>query len=366
LDANKIHRESIVFNAHDHRMIEIAYLRNIGKEQVFRNYIAPGLHQGGVNVLSLVVSGDNGNFIEMSDLMVWGTLRSIEMLLEEEEESKDLFEIVKTSSDLERIPDEGKLAIILAFEGGRPLEGRPYLDTLDTLRIYYRLGLRHFQIVDQGRNRLGDGHQCIRTNSRLTPFGVKVIKECERLGIVIDTAHLGDHAFYDLLDQISTSIIDSHSNAREVNNHARNLSDERMKAMAAQGGVVGISLFDALVNKEKVAAGIQPAIEDVMKHLDHMCEILGPQHVGLGPDFCEFPHIMNHGFCPAPGYFEGSFVGVRESYGTQGLSDITMLPALTGAMINRGYSEQDIKSILGGNFMRVFRQSLKSEVVPIA
>ena len=356
--AEKLKGEAVFVDAHNHIMIELAYRRNHGERAVFKNFLAPHIKRGGVDVVMMVVGGDSRNFIEGTDLMLWGTLRAVEMLLQDIEESADVVALCRTVAEIEAAGKEGKLAVLMTLEGGRPLEGRPNYDSLEPLQILYRLGLRQMQLVDLGRNRLADGTYTARADSKLTPFGIEVVRECNRLGIIVDVAHLPDRGFYDLLEHSSDPVIDTHSNAKAVSGAVRNLTDERIDAMAQQGGIIGISFFDALVNKEAVDRGDRPVLDDIVRHVDYLVERAGIDYVGFGPDHCEFPSIIDHGWCPVIGFHEGVHVGVRESYSTPEVDSVEKLPKLTAALIDRGYSDEQIKKLLGENFLRVYRQIL--------
>ena len=349
----ELHRNSIVMDGHNHIMIEVAKRRNMGEKAVFSNIYAPLIRQGGVNVLMMVVGGDSTSLTDQSDFPLWGTLRIIDMMWQEAEESKEDITICRNAKEIDDAIAAGKIAIIMGLEGGRPLEGKPNMDTLSALRNFYRLGLRHVQLVDMGRNKLGDGTGAARTNGRLTPFGIDVVKECNRLGIVVDAAHLNDPGFWDVIETSEDSIVDSHSGIRAVSDFPRTVTDERIKAMAQNGGVVALSCYDKHVDIRKVEAGVRPTLDDLIMHIDHVAELVGIDHVGIGPD-----HFEDHGFSPAPGWMEGVYIGVRDHYHVEGLENITEFPLLPETLVKHGYSDEDIRKVLGENLLRVYRQVL--------
>jgi len=127
---------------------------------------------------------------------------------------------------------EGKIAILLTMEGGRPLEGKPNFEILVGLRTFYRQGLRVLQLVDNGRNQIADGKGEARTRGGLTNFGISVVEEMNHLGMLIDVAHLAEPGFWDVIETSKDPVIDSHSNAKPVYDHPRNLTDEQIKAIA--------------------------------------------------------------------------------------------------------------------------------------
>lgn len=346
--ASKLHQESVVVSSHDHLHIELRKKRYAGQKAVFSTVYAPLIRQGGVNVLAFVVGGDSTTLVAGSDLPLWGTLEGLDMMWLEAEESSDTMAICLTAADIDRALEAGKIAIILTLEGGRPLEGKPTLDTLGPLRNYYRLGVRHVQLADMGRNRLGDGCGAYRTNGGLTQFGCDVVRECNRLGMVVDVAHLNDPGFWDVAEIAQAPIMDSHSNAWAICPSSHNLRDERIKAIAASGGVIGLNCLSDLTAKETY----WPTTEDWIRHLDYIVSLAGIDHVGIGPD--HFEDKGEH----APGWMEGVYLGVRDHYHLEDCGDITQFPNLTEAMVRHGYSDEDIKKILGENHLRVYRQVL--------
>jgi len=275
----------------------------------------------------------------------------MDMLWEEAEESKDSIRICLSSRDIDAALTEGKIAIVLTMEGGRPLEGKSNLETLVGLRSFYRQGLRGIQLVDNGRNRLGDGKSEARTRGGLTNFGISVVKEANHLGMIVDVAHLTEPGFWDVIENSQDPIIDSHSNARAVCDHPRNHTDEQIKAIAQKGGVIGLSTNAAMTSKEID----KPTVDDLIKHLDYIAGLVGIDHVGLGPDHLEFEMEINL-WTPAPGWLEGVFYGITDTYYIQDFNNITGFPLFTEALLNRGYSNEEIKKVLGGNWLRVYGQ----------
>lgn len=351
--AQELHEQAIVVDGHNHIMAELFKRRNRGDRAVFSTYYAPLIRKGGVDVIMLVIGGDNTCLTNDSDLMLWGSLWALDMLWEEAEESKDTVAVCTNSKEIEVALAAGKIAILLTMEGGRPLEGKPNLETLVGLRTFYRQGLRGIQLVDNGRNRIGDGKGEARTKGGLTNFGISVVREANRLGMIIDVAHLTEPGFWDVIETSKDPIIDSHSNAKAVCDHPRNLTDEQIKAIAQGGGVIGLSTNAAMTNKESD----KPTIDDLMKHVDHISGLVGIDHVGLGPDHLEFELEVNL-WTPARGWLEGVFYGIKDTYYIENLNNITEFPLVTEALVKRGYSDQDIKKALGGNWLRLYKRVL--------
>jgi membrane dipeptidase len=349
--ANELHHQTIVVDGHNSIMMELVKRRNRGDRAVFSNYYGPMIREAGVKVIMLIVGGDNTCLTNDSDLMLWGSLWVVDMLWEEEEESSDTISICLTCKDIDAALAEGKIAILMTMEGGRPLEGKPNLETLVGLRTFYRLGVREVQLVDNGRNRIGDGKGEFRTRGGLTNFGISLVKEMNRLGMIIDVAHLTEPGFWDVIETSKDPITDSHSNCRAVCDHIRNITDEQIKAIAKGGGVIGLNCYKAFVSGDNK----KPTVDDLMKHVDHIVELVGIDYVGLAPDTFDYEIPVNI-WTPAPGWLEGVFYGIQDSYHVEGLGNIKGFPLFTDALIKRGYSDEDIKKILGGNWLRLYRR----------
>lgn len=223
-------------------------------------------------------------------------------------------------ASLERVLVAGKIGGILAVEGGHVLEG-----SLRVLRTLHRLGVRCLTLTWNGRNELADGVLESGTGGGLTTFGREVVQEMERLGMVVDVAHLAPAGFWDVLSLTHLPVIASHANAQALCDHPRNLTDEQVRALAAKGGVIGVSFVPAFVDPEK------PTLERVVDHIEHLAAVGGVACVGLGSDFDGTPQTV------------------------VGLEDPSCLPAITEALVRRGWPEGDIRKVLGENFLRVFR-----------
>jgi membrane dipeptidase len=181
-------------------------------------------------------------------------------------------------------------------------------------------------LVHSLRNLLADGVADNRTNGGLSRLGVDVVEELNKLGIIVDVSHLSDAGFWDVLEISKDPIVASHSNSRAVCDHSRNLSDDMIKALAERGGVMGMNFAPDFVHKTK------PSVETLVDHIDHIVDLVGPEHVGLGSDFDGIPRT------PA------------------GLEDASKMPAITEELVKREYSEDYIRLILGGNHLRLIER----------
>lgn len=341
---------STVVDGHNHMMMEIAKRRGTEQKAVFANYHAPIFRKAGVNVIFTQVGGDNSSLADDTDLLLWGSISTLDMLYEEEAEGKGAMVICRNCKDIETALARGQVAVLLTMEGARPLEGKPHNQTLAVLHNFYRQGLRGVQLVDNGRNRLCDGKGEARSRGGLTTFGVSVVKEMNRLGMLIDLAHMAEAGFWDVLEISEDPVVDSHSNCSSVCKHPRNLQDKQIKALAEKGGLLGLTCNGAMVSAEERV----PTVNDMLNHLDHLANLVGLDHVGLGPDLIE-PHNL----LTTCGWLEGVFYKETGSGYAENFSGPEEMPRFTElfteGMIKRGYDEKAIKKVLGENWMRVFR-----------
>ena len=332
-------KETITAITHDHTMYSLASRRQRGERAVFSRHFAPLIRQGGVDLIGWVVGGDPPFFGIDNDNPWWGSLALLDMLWQEAEESQDTLAICLNYQDIENAVAEGKIAILITMEGGLPLEEGSYPESLVNLRTLYRLGLRSLQFVGQDWNRLTDAsEEHPHPTKGLTPFGKNVVREMNRLGMLIDLAHIPDPdpVFEDIIAISQAPVIDSHRGVRGATDIPRNISDQRVKMIAKTGGVIGLQFFSVVLANEP---NHRATIDDLMRHIDHIVQVAGVEHVSLGPDFLE-PDLINR----------------SSDHFAQGIEDITKLPRVADALVSHGYSEEDIRKILGGNILRVYRQ----------
>lgn len=233
--------------------------------------------------------------------------------------------VVRTREDVDRAK-EGFWGL-LAIEGGEAIG-----TSLDALYAFYRLGVRSLGLVWNRPNPLGDGVGAGESAGGLTAFGKKVVKALHELGMLVDVSHLSERGFWDVINVARGPVIASHSNAKALCGHPRNLTDDQIRAIAETGGVVGVNLYPPFLS----TAG-QATIDDVVRHIEHIAAVGGIECVGLGTDFDGIDT------CPA------------------GLEDVTKLPALAAALKGRGFDGLFIDRVMGGNWARVLRAVLPSE-----
>jgi membrane dipeptidase len=323
LDPSQLHRESLVFDAHCDTLQEVlAGKRRLGERSEEGHIDLPRLREGGVTaqIFALFVSPNHFPRGAASQ-----ALRLLDVFYQEMGENADQLTLAATASDIERAKAEGRVARILGLEGAEALEG-----DLGVLRAFYKLGVRNIGLTWNLRNAAADGVDETRSSSGLSNFGVQLVQEMNHLGILVDVSHLSPTGVRDVLHVSEAPVIASHSNAYALCPHRRNLTDEQLEGIASKGGVVGVTFVPNFVTED----GNQATLESLLDHIDHMVKTMGVDHVGLGSDF------------------DGFFDSVK----VQDLEDVTCLPRLTAGLVGRGCGEEDVKKILGGNFMRVFRE----------
>jgi membrane dipeptidase len=279
-----------------------------------------------------------------------------------------------STADIERAHREHKLAALMGIEGGHSIEADMHL-----LRDYYRLGVRYMTLSWSNTNEWADSSGDIddpnvQHHNGLTDFGKQVVLEMNRLGMMVDISHVADKTFWDTIATTKAPVIASHSSARALTNAPRNMTDDMLKAVAKNGGVVQVNFFDGFIDEnfrkandaqkdateaaqkkyiaERKAEGKEvsyieidrierewigkiprPPLSSLVDHIDHIAKVAGIDHVGLGSDFD----------------------GVSGAT-PQGIDSAADLPKITQALLDRGYSADDIHKILGGNLMRVFHE----------
>ena len=271
-------------------------------------------------------------------------------------------DLALNASDVVRIQKAGKIAAVLTIESGHVIA-----DDLAVLRMYHLLGVRSMTLVHFRNNNWSDSSTDTAQHNGLTEFGKDVVKEMNRIGMIVDISHVSDKTFYDAMAVTTKPVIASHSSCRALSDFPRNMTDDMIRAVAKNGGVVGINFGggflhpnDAEAYRQRIVnrGALQPmltgsdldeyarkdfingylkmsptasSLDDVVKHIDHIVKIAGIDHVGIGSDY--------DGIGTVP----------------KGLEDVSKMPALTAALLKKGYTETEVLKILGGNHLRVLR-----------
>ena len=235
--------------------------------------------------------------------------------------------LARNPNDLWMNKHQGKKSIMLGIENGHALDGK-----IENLRHFAQRGIVYMTLCHNGDNDICDSARGSQTWGGVSDFGKQVIREMNRLGIMVDLSHAHEKSFYDALELSQTPIVCSHSSCRALCDHPRNLTDDQMRALAAKGGVMQVTLYKGFLVKDG-----QATIEDAMRHLEHAIDVMGIDHVGLGTDFDG----------------DGGIVGLANS---------SELPNFTRQLLKRQFSEEDIQKIWGGNFIRVMNDAQSSRL----
>jgi membrane dipeptidase len=258
------------------------------------------------------------------DAPVKRAIQMIDVFFSEMGKNSKTITFNRTHKGILKTQAEQKIAAVLSVEGGEALQG-----DLGVLRTLYKLGVRVLTLTHSIRNRLGDG--CNESSqSGLTQFGIQVVQEMNTLGMIIDVSHINEKGFRDAISISQEPIIASHSNARALCDHVRNLTDDQIQAIAQIGGVIGVTFVRNFLSSKPE----ETSVETVLNHIDHIEELVGAKHIGIGSDY--------DGMGPGP----------------KGLEHVGKIKNITRGLIQRGYSDNEIEGILGGNFLRIFDRIL--------
>lgn len=312
-----------------------------GIEGSLRDEWLPKLRAGGVDVVVSAVYIDS---IYLPESALRKAVQIVDALLEEIDLARDEVELALTAADVSRINAAGKIAMILAFEGAEPLG----MD-LSGLRLFHRLGLRMLSFAWMRRTAFGDGTWENDSRGGLTRLGHAALEEMNRLGIVVDISHASDQTTWDILEASSRPVIASHSNARALHDHPRNVTDDMIRAIAASGGVVGAVAVAGFI------ATRDASIARWVDHIDHIKGLVGIDHIAVGFDFYKSLLDMNASqeipaWRPPDGMPPLEFAG---------MVDYPDVPGLTAELVRRGYSEDELRKIFRDNFLRVLGEATR-------
>ncbi len=363
--AGQIHRRAIVVDTHDDTTQRLLFDKSfdIGRRHDTGSIDVPRMRDGGLDALffSIFVSGD-----VTGPAAVRRAMALIDSVHEAVRQHPADLVLATTATDIRRAAADGKIAALMGMEGGHMID-----DDLGLLRSYARLGVRYLTLTHSVNTNWADSSGDKPSHNGLTAFGKDVVRELNLLGMMVDVSHVSDKTFYDALEVSNAPVIASHSSCRAIANHPRNMTDDMLRALARNGGVVMINFtvgflseeyreasqkardetktFEELTKKcgneacaileldqitrSAMMSGELPRVgwEKIVDHIDHAVKVAGVEHVGLGSDF------------------DGTSVPI-------GMEDASKLPKITQALLDRGYSERDIQKILGGNILRVMEE----------
>jgi len=362
--AKQLHERAIVIDSHDDTTQRLLFEKgfDIGARHANGNIDIPRMKEGGLDALFFSIWVP-------SDLTGPPAVKRAMDLIDAVREAVrthpgDLMPAT-TAADVRKAAADHKIAALMGMEGGHMID-----DDLRLLRLYAALGVRYLTLTHFKNNNWADSSTDKPAHNGLTPFGKDVVRELNRLGVMVDISHVADKTFYDALEVTTAPVIASHSSCRAISHHARNMTDEMLRALAKNGGVAMINyevsflseeyrvasekksgdvvarlaamskqcggdeacatLEESKINREAMEKGQLPKVtwEKIVEHIDHAVKVAGADHVGLGSDF------------------DGATMPI-------GMDDASMLPKITDALLKKGYSEQDVEKILGGNLLRV-------------
>lgn len=365
----KVHNEALTVDTHcDTPMNILDRGLDIGQRNATGKVDLPRMKEGGLDVMFFAIyTGQEKRTPAHYEEVYRLAHRMTDSTLAAVGRYPEMAEIALASADASRIEKEGKRAIYLGMENGFPL-GKE----ISRVEEFYRKGIRYITLCHSRHNDICDSSsdQLPPEHNGLSPFGKEVVMEMNRLGMIIDVSHISDKSFYDVIGISLAPVMASHSSVRAIAHHNRNMTDDMIKALARNGGVIQICLLDEYVKdpdpsnpayklgqemrekyeairdtlteagrvhfwkewtalREKYPKDL-PTVADYVDHIDHVVRLAGISHVGIGSDF------------------DGGG-------GLEGCNDVSQFPAITRELLARGYSENDIRKIWGGNFFRVFR-----------
>jgi membrane dipeptidase len=365
--ARQLHDRAIVVDTHDDTTQRLVFDKgfDIAARNPNGNIDIPRMKDGGLDALffSIWVPSD-----VTGPPAVKRALQQIDAVREAARLHPNDLVLATSAADVRRAAAAHKIAALMGMEGGHMID-----DDIRLLRDYAALGVRYMTLTHFKNNNWADSSTDTPAHNGLTDFGKNVVREMNRLGMMVDISHVADKTFYDALAVTTAPVIASHSSCRAIANHPRNMTDDMLRALAKNGGVVMINYhagflseefraasekrsgtvvasMDAMSKKcggneacttlesdridhEAMVKGELPKVnwDKIVEHIDHAVKIAGADHVGLGSDF------------------DGATMPL-------GMEDASKLPKITEALLRKGYSEQDVEKILGGNILRVMEQ----------
>ncbi len=260
--------------------------------------------------------------------------------------NSEVFSLVGTAADLDRAKAKHKIAVIMGLQNAD--EFREPKDVKD----FYQLGLRCAQLTYNTQNLLGSG-STERVDGGITDYGIDIIKAMNEVGMLVDVSHSGDRTTLDAVELSPRPIAFTHSNCRALNNHPRLKTDEAIQKLARKGGVMGITGVRNFVKDREPTT-----VEDVVDHIDHVVKLVGIEHVGIGTDsdLMGYDHMLPDQYAKLKAGYKASYA-FRDKIDTDGFNHPRKIYDLTDSLIRRGYSDNNIQAVLGGNFRRLLGDS---------
>lgn len=324
----------MIFDAHCDIWTHVAKKRLDGELDVIRNYHLNKFKESDINGGIFVIWVDPPYDRNPKDR----TKQILDKIKDEIKDSYDIVHIVKKSEDFDIAKDTNKIAVLIGMEGLQAIE-----ENINDIEKLYSFGVRHASLTWNEENKLATGAKG-NNNRGLTKDGVKVIKKMEELGMILDVSHANEKTFWDICNVATKPFIASHSNCRSLCDVPRNLTDDQLKAIAMRNGVVGVNSYEEFVSSDLD----NRTIERLVDHIDHIVDVIGINHIGLGFDFAEYLNTdtLKH--------YANTY-----TYGVKGLEDTTKAKNIIKVLEKRGYSKEDIDKISYRNFYRVIKDIIK-------
>lgn len=337
---NELHRRAVVADTHNDLLCAVVARPVERWAGYFRDQWLPQLRAGGVDLQTLPVFVEDAYRPEGA---LRRTLRMVEAAHRIAEGNADAVALCRDGAEIDAALAGGRIALVLALESA-PGVG----EDVELLHTLFRLGVRVASLAHFGRTALADGSGEDQTGGRLTKPGAAAVAEMERLGLLYDVSHLGIAGVEHVLELATRPVIATHSSARALFDHHRNLSDDQLRAIAAGGGVVCANFFAPFLHASDYS------IDRLVDHLEHLVGVMGVAHVGLGPDFLQEVLADTTPPCCEPETVEG----VPADAYLPGLEGPAGLPLLTDALLRRGWAEDDVVAVLGANVRRLYAAEL--------
>ena len=300
------------------------------------------LHAGGVTAFNATVATWENYLETLDNIAAWPSRFKT---------YRETFVQARSVEDILQAKKDGKVGVVLGFQNASPIENH-----LDRLAIFYDLGVRVIQATYHERNLLGNG--CFeRRDEGLSNFGIDAVKIMNELGILIDLSHVGDRTTLEAIEMSEKPVAITHANCRVYYDHPRNKTDEAVKLLAQRNGVIGATAITPFLR-----TGFDSTLEDFVDAIDDLVQRVGIDHVAFGTDFTQdqpvsfWQYIGSQQGTKFPSTFADPSIRYDEVFFyPKGLETPDKLPDLAGALLNRGYSSEDVVKILGGNWLRLYR-----------
>lgn len=324
----------MIFDAHCDIWTHVAKKRLDGEKDIIRKYHLSKFKASDINGGIFVVWVDP----PYDKNPKYRTKQILDKIKEEIKDSHDIVQIVKKSEDFDIANENNKIAILIGMEGLQAID-----DNIDDIEKLYSLGVRHASLTWNEENKLATGAKG-NIDRGLTEDGARIIKKMEQLGMILDVSHANEKTFWDICKVATKPFIASHSNCRSLCDVARNLTDDQLREIARRNGVVGVNSYEEFVSSDLE----KRTVDHLVDHIDHMVEVMGIDHIGLGFDFAEYLNTdtLKH--------YASTY-----TYGVKGLEETDKAKNIINVLEKRGYFKEDIEKISYKNFYRVIKEIIK-------